>query len=59
VFSGSVYIVGDLETTRNTISAGLLVLIEHPHNRRELTHNAQLMPTAIEEILRWASRLRT
>jgi cholest-4-en-3-one 26-monooxygenase len=43
------------ETTRNAISGGLLALIEHPEERARLAANPALMPSAIEEILRWVS----
>ena len=43
------------ETTRNLISGGLLALIEHPGQRARLLTNASLMPTAVEEMLRWVS----
>jgi len=49
------YIIGGLETTRNAISGGLLALIEHPEERIRLLKDPALMPTAIEEILRWTS----
>jgi cytochrome P450 len=53
--NGWLYTLGGLETTRNAISGGLLALIQHPDQRERLAHNAELMPTAIEEILRWTS----
>ena len=43
------------ETTRNSLAIGLLALIEHPEAWDALRHDANLMPTAVEEILRWAS----
>jgi cholest-4-en-3-one 26-monooxygenase len=43
------------ETTRNLISGGLLALIEHPEQRARLLATAALMPTAVEEMLRWVS----
>jgi cholest-4-en-3-one 26-monooxygenase len=43
------------ETTRNLISGGMLALIEHPAQRARLLANASLMPTAVEEMLRWVS----
>jgi cholest-4-en-3-one 26-monooxygenase len=43
------------ETTRNTISHGMLALIEHPDERRKLVADPSLLPVAVEEILRWAT----
>lgn len=43
------------ETTRNSIAAGLLALIEHPQHWRALQSDRILLPAAVEEILRWAS----
>jgi cytochrome P450 len=44
------------ETTRNAISHGLLELTRHPEQRRLLLEDPQtLMPTAVEEIVRWAT----
>jgi cytochrome P450 len=43
------------ETTRNSIALGLLALVEHPEHWRALRDDRSLLPTAVEEILRWAS----
>jgi len=43
------------ETTRNSIAAGLLALVERPEQWRALQADRTLLPTAIEEFLRWAS----
>jgi cytochrome P450 len=53
--NGWLYTLGGLETTRNAISGGLLALIQHPTERARLANDATLMPSAIEEILRWTS----
>jgi cytochrome P450 len=53
--NGTLYVGAGLETTRNAISAGLLALIEHPAELELLLQNEALMPTAVEEILRWSS----
>ena len=44
------------ETTRNALTHGLLILSEHPEQRdRLIADYERLAPTAIEEILRYAS----
>jgi cytochrome P450 len=53
--NGLLYVGAGLETTRNAISAGLLALLEHPDQLELLIQDETLMPTAVEEILRWSS----
>ncbi|HET6966552.1 MAG TPA: steroid C27-monooxygenase, partial [Acidimicrobiales bacterium] len=43
------------ETTRNSISHGMNAFLEHPDQYQLLVEKPELMDTAIEEILRWAS----
>jgi cholest-4-en-3-one 26-monooxygenase len=43
------------ETTRNLITGGMLALLDHPDERARLTHDPALLPTAIEEMLRWVT----
>jgi cytochrome P450 len=43
------------ETTRQATSGGMLALIENPEQRRRLIDDPSLMPTAVEEIVRWVS----
>lgn len=43
------------ETTRNSITLGLLALAEHPDQWRRLRDDRSLLPTAVDEMLRWAS----
>jgi cytochrome P450 len=43
------------ETTRNAISGGLLALAESPGEWEKLRANHDLVPDAVEEILRWVS----
>ena len=43
------------ETTRNLISGGMLALFQNPDERARLVADPSLMPTAIEEMLRWVS----
>jgi cytochrome P450 len=43
------------ETTRHTITHGLLGLLEHPDELERLRRDPELFPSAAEEILRWAT----
>ena len=43
------------ETTRNGISGGILALCNNPDQLRKLQADMSLMPTAVEEILRYVS----
>jgi cholest-4-en-3-one 26-monooxygenase len=43
------------ETTRNLISGGMLALIENPQQRARLLADPSLMPTAVDEMLRWVT----
>ncbi len=43
------------ETTRNLITTGMLVLLDHPDQLELLRSDLSLLPTAIEELLRWVS----
>ena len=43
------------ETTRHTITHGLLALIEHPDQMERLRNDPSLLPLAAEEMLRWAT----
>jgi cholest-4-en-3-one 26-monooxygenase len=43
------------ETTRNLITSGTLALLEHPDELAALRADASLLPTAIEELLRYVT----
>lgn len=43
------------ETTRTAIAAGLLALTEHPEQFHALRSDPSLLPSAIEELLRWTT----
>jgi cytochrome P450 len=48
-------VIAGNETTRNLLSGGTLALIEHPDQRDRLLADPALLPTAIEEMLRFVS----
>jgi cytochrome P450 len=56
-FTQFVLLAGN-ETTRNAISRGLLALIEHPGELAKLRARPELLPLAVEEILRWSTPVR-
>jgi cytochrome P450 len=43
------------ETTRNAVAGGLLALADHPDQLQKLRADLDLLPTAIEEMIRWTS----
>jgi cholest-4-en-3-one 26-monooxygenase len=51
-------LVGGDETTRHTISGGTEQLIRHPDQWDLLQNDSDLLPGAIEEMLRWTSPLK-
>jgi cytochrome P450 len=50
-----IIVVAGNETTRNATSGGMLALAQHPAELAKIQKNPALLPTAIEEILRWTS----
>jgi len=48
-------LVAGNETTRNALSGGMQLLIEHPDARRRLVDEPALIPQAVEEMLRLVS----
>ncbi len=43
------------ETTRNAIGGGLLALAQHPEQYQRLRAEPGMLPTAVEEIVRWTT----
>jgi cytochrome P450 len=50
-------IVGGNDTTRNSISGGVLALNQHPEQYEKLRKDPSLIPTMVDEIIRWQTPL--
>jgi cytochrome P450 len=48
-------VVAGSETTRNAISLGLLALLDNPEQLERMREDRNVMPAAVEEILRWST----
>lgn len=51
-------ILGGLETTRNALSVGLGLFLDNPEQASRLRENPALVPSAVEEVLRWSTPAR-
>jgi cholest-4-en-3-one 26-monooxygenase len=51
------FIAGGAETTRTAISHGLRAFCDHPDQWEALAANPDLIPRAVEEVLRWVTPL--
>jgi cytochrome P450 len=54
MFLGQLLVAGN-ETTRNLVSGGLVALAEHPAQWARLVATRDLVPSAVEELLRWTT----
>jgi cytochrome P450 len=50
-----IIVVAGNETTRNATTGGMLAFIENPGELRKLQRRPELMPSAVEEVVRWAT----
>jgi cytochrome P450 len=48
-------LVAGNETTRNAVSGGLVALAQHPDQLKRLAADPSLLPSAVEEVLRWTT----
>lgn len=58
IFETMLVLVGGDETTRHVISGGLAALLEHPAQLAKLRANPALVPSAVEEMLRWVTPIQ-
>ena len=50
-----IIVIAGNETTRNATSGGMLAFIEHQDQLRRLQADPSLLPSAVEEVVRWTS----
>ena len=50
-----IIVVAGNETTRNATTGGMLAFIENPGELRRLQRNPGLLPSAVEEVVRWVT----
>ena len=58
MFETMLVLVGGDETTRHVISGGVAALLQHSDQMSRLRSDPSLLPTAIEEMLRWSTPVR-
>ena len=58
MFETMLVLVGGDETTRHVISGGVAALLQNPDQLAKLRDDPALLPSAIEEMLRWATPVR-
>jgi cytochrome P450 family 142 subfamily A polypeptide 1 len=51
-------LIGGDETTRHVMTGGLLELLRRPEQKQRLLANPGLIPSAVEEMLRWVSPIQ-
>ena len=51
-------LIGGDETTRHTLSGGTRQLLRHPDQHKRLAGDLDLLPNAIEEMLRWTAPVK-
>ncbi len=58
LYESLLILIGGDETTRHVISGGMYELLRHPDQRSRLAADRSLLPSAVEEMLRWVSPIK-
>jgi cytochrome P450 family 142 subfamily A polypeptide 1 len=58
IYESLLILIGGDETTRHVLSGGMYELFRHPDQLAALAADRSLLPTAIEEMLRWVSPVK-
>jgi len=57
LYEVGLFIAGGAETTRTVIAHGLRVLADHPDDWERLRNEPEVVPLAVEELIRWVTPL--
>jgi cytochrome P450 family 142 subfamily A polypeptide 1 len=58
LFESLLLLVGGDESTRHVITGGIEAMLRHPDELAALRRHAELLPSAVEEMLRWVSPIK-
>jgi len=58
VFETLLILIGGDETTRHTLSGGVVQLLRHPDQWNRMLEDPDLVPGAVEEMLRWTAPVK-
>ena len=58
IYESLLILIGGDETTRHVISGGMYELLRHPDQLKCLSADRTLLPSAVEEMLRWVSPIK-
>lgn len=59
IWESLLILIGGDETTRHVLSGSLLALLQHPDQLQALRNDRSLLPTAVEEFVRWVSPIKS
>ncbi|MEY2461676.1 MAG: cholest-4-en-3-one 26-monooxygenase, partial [Acidimicrobiaceae bacterium] len=58
IFESLLLLIGGDETTRQVTAGGMEQLLQHPEQKQRLLDEPELLPAAVEEMLRWVSPIK-
>jgi cytochrome P450 family 142 subfamily A polypeptide 1 len=58
MYESLLILIGGDETTRHVISGGMYQLLVHPDQKQRLIDQPSMIPSAVEEMLRWVSPIK-
>lgn len=59
IWESLLILIGGDETSRHVLSGAMLALLQHPEQLQALREDRSLLPTAVEEFVRWVSPIKS